>query len=242
MNGIEIVGIQKNSLIDYPGKIVSTVFLNKCTFRCPFCHNPELVLNTDSNRIKAEELIEFLEKEKKWIDGICLTGGEPTLHEALPEFISRVKEKGFLVKLDTNGTNPVMLKELIEGKKLDYIAMDIKGPLERYEEIVKSKVNEKAIQESIELIRNSGIEYEFRTTVVPEIFLDGDEERIGEWLKGSKKYVLQQFNNEHKLLDHSFQHLQAFSPQKMQEIKEKMNPYFEKVELRGVPTALKKEN
>jgi len=166
------------------------VFTGGCNFRCPYCHNPELVIGHEKlPDIDESEIINFMEKRRDFLDGISVTGGEPTIHKELPEFISRVREAGFLVKLDTNGTNPDMLKNIINN--LDFVAMDIKATPERYKEVTSVNANLSSIEESIEIIMNSDVDYEFRTTVFPEFFNKDDAKQIGEWLKNAKGYVLQ---------------------------------------------------
>jgi pyruvate formate lyase activating enzyme len=190
---LPIKGFQKSSMIDFPGKMCSIVFVADCNFRCPYCHNPDLILKTELPVIDQNLIFEYLESKSKWIDGVCITGGEPTIHQALPEFCKKVKSSGFLVKVDTNGTNPEMLGNLVKEKIIDFIAMDVKGPLERYEEIVRVPVNKNDIQRSIDIIRKSGLDYEFRTTVAPKLLKEQDLLSMGKWLRGSKMYVLQQF-------------------------------------------------
>ena len=191
---VEIKGIEKMTLVDYPGKVASTLFLPNCNFRCHYCHNPDLVLRPHTLKtIDEKELMNYLESKKKWIDGICITGGEPTIHKDLPEFIAKFKEKGFSVKLDTNGTNPEMLNLLIEKKLVDCIAMDIKAPLEKYDEVTGVTVNKESIKKSVELLKKSKIDCEFRTTVCPGMLDEKDMDTIGIWLKGEKKYFLQGF-------------------------------------------------
>ncbi len=235
MTDIDIRGIFNTSLIDYPGKIVSTIFFNRCNFRCPFCHNPELVLDKDKNSpINPQEIIEYLEKRKKWLDGVCLTGGEPTLHKGLEKFIKNIKERGFLVKLDTNGTNPGILETLIKKELVDYIAMDIKAHYDDYDNVTKVKVNKENIKKSTDIIRNSRIDYEFRTTVVPPYFKKNDLIKICKWLKGSKRYVLQQFRNNTAMLDMTLANTQAYTPEKLEEFKEIASKYFNTCEIRGI--------
>jgi len=234
MEGITIKGYLRISLIDYPGKIVSLVFLPRCNFRCPFCFNVEMVKDSDKLRtVEPEEIFEHLKSQRKWLDGVCITGGEPTLHEGLLEFIRKIKELGFLVKLDTNGTNPEMLEELIKNKLIDYVAMDIKGPLKKYQEITESEVDEKTIQKSIDIIRNSGIDYEFRSTILPRFHSKEDILAIGKWLKGSKKYCLQQFRNE-KTLDKKFENEKVYTPDELKELAENVKEFFDTVEVRGI--------
>jgi pyruvate formate lyase activating enzyme len=230
---VEIRGIQKVSMIDFPGKLAPTVFLGKCNFRCPFCHNPELVLDTEQNLISEEDFFKFLEEKEKWLDGVCITGGEPTLNPDLPEFIKKLKALGLAVKLDTNGTNPGMLKELIKKKMLDYVAMDIKAPLEKYDEITCVAVDKNAIQESVRLIMESGVDYEFRTTVVPELFNIEDALKISSWIKGAKRYYLQQFSTENALLNPEFRKKATYTREMLQEICNKIKDSFEVCEVRA---------
>ena len=162
---------------------------------------------------------------------MCITGGEPTLHRNLPEFCRQLRSRGFLAKLDTNGSNPIMLEKLIKEKLVDYIAMDIKGPLERYDEIALVKVNKDIIQKSVDIIRSSGLDYEFRTTVVPKLLKEGDLLAIGKWLKGSKLYAIQQFRAM-VTLDESYQKETSYSEDEMQTFGKMLKPCFEKVEVR----------
>ncbi len=219
-------------MVDYPGKICSVIFLSDCNFRCPYCHNPDIVLNNPKiKEISEKEVIEYMKKKEKWLDGICITGGEPSLHNDLPKFIKKIKKEGFLVKLDTNGSNPEMIKELLERKLIDFISMDIKSDLDNYEKIAKVKVDLKKIKESIKLIKNSKIDYEFRTTVLPELHNRADLKKIGEWLKGSKKYVIQNFRPG-KCLNPSYNEKSGFKKEDLKDFKLMLEPYFEKVEIR----------
>jgi len=203
--GVPIKGIEKLSVIDYPGKSCAIVFLAGCNFRCPYCQNPDLIKRPGSlPDIKEEEILDFLRERRKWLDGVCISGGEPSLHSGLPAFIRKVRKEGFLVKLDTNGSNPEMLEMLVKDGLVDYIAMDIKAPLEDYERVAGVKVRRSDIRRSAEIIMKSGVEYEFRTTVVPRLFRKGDMERIGKWLKGAERFFVQQFRTG-VTLDRSFQ-------------------------------------
>ena len=231
---ISIKGVQKASLIDYPGKIACVIFVGGCNFRCPYCHNPELVLNEVKDDISPDEIIDFLNKKRKWIDGVCITGGEPTLHKGLPDFIREIKKIGFLVKLDTNGTNPGMVESLLNENLLDYIAMDIKASLKNYENAVAVKFDENSIQEAIHLIMNSGIDYEFRTTVVPGLFDENDAEEIGSWLKGAKKFCLQQFRNTDKTLNPEFQNIGHYHLDTLEKFRDIISKNIKNVEIRGV--------
>jgi pyruvate formate lyase activating enzyme len=229
-----IKGFQKLSLIEYPGKISAIVFVGKCDFRCHFCYNIDLVKNYDKlPDVPEKEILDFLSTRKGLLDGIAITGGEPTLYKDLPDFIKKVKDLGFLVMLETNGSNPRMIKELIDKKLVDYIAMDIKAPLEKYDEVAGVKVNKKNIQESIDIIRNSGIDYEFRTTVIPKHFKEEDSLAIGKWLNGSKRYILQQFRPE-KTLNEDYRKMEAYSPEKLKELADLMKPFFSSVKVRGI--------
>jgi pyruvate formate lyase activating enzyme len=199
-------GLQKMTLIDYPGKIAATVFTVGCNFRCPFCHNPELVLSSqftvsvDDNSLE-KEFFEFLKTRQNKLDGVCITGGEPTLQSDLVKFISKIKKLGFAVKLDSNGTRPDILKEIFEKKLVDYVAMDIKSDLINYEKVCQVKVDLERIKTSVDLIKNSGVNYEFRTTVVPGLHREKDFEEIVQWLAGSRRYVLQRYQDYGKILD-----------------------------------------
>ncbi len=229
---MKIKGLQKQTILDYPGKLACTIFTFGCNFRCGFCHNPELVVGDGRTEIKQEEILEFLKNRKGFLDGVCITGGEPTLNEGLPEFISKIKELGFLVKLDTNGTNPKMLEELINKKLVDYIAMDIKAPLEFYDKVTNVKVNKSDIQKSVDLIRRTE-NYEFRTTVVPGLFNEEYAKLIGEWLKGSNRFYIQQFRGI-KTLDKNFVGKKPFSKEELISFCNILKPYFKKCEMRGL--------
>ena len=228
-----IKGLQKTSLIDFPPYLASVIFTGGCSFRCGFCHNPDLVLHFDKLKtISEEEVFEYLEEKKNWIDGVVITGGEPTLQKDLVEFMSRIKSMGLLLKLDTNGSNPDMLKEIIDKKIVDYIAMDVKTRLEDYEKVVGVKVDVDKIKRSILLIRDSGIDYEFRTTVIPGIIGKEEVASIGELLKGSKKYVLQNFRNSAGLIDEKFKEINPYSEKELEELKNVVADKFETVEIR----------
>ena len=199
-----IGGFQKLTLIDYPGKVATTVFTVGCNFRCPFCHNPELVI-PERELVKQfkpieKEFFTFLGKRKGKLDGVCITGGEPTLYPDLPEFIRRIKAMGFLVKLDSNGTNPKMLRKLFKEKLVDFTAMDIKNRPEKYAETTGTDaVDMDTIRESIALIRKSGMPYEFRTTVVPGLHEEKDFDGVVDLIDGATSYYLQEFRDFHIL-------------------------------------------
>lgn len=228
-----IKGLQKTSLVDFPPYVSCTVFISGCNFRCGFCHNSSLV--NDSKELKEiteDEIFKFLEKRKHVLDGVCITGGEPTLYKNLGNFIKKIKDKGYKVKLDTNGTNPKLLKELIDKKLLDYIAMDIKSSKEKYSKAAGVNVNLEEIERSIEIIKNSGVDYEFRTTVIPEFFTEKDALSIGKWMKGSKKYALQQFVITEATLDPKFMNTKPYDISRFEEFKRLLRPYFSEIEVR----------
>ncbi|OPX26568.1 MAG: anaerobic ribonucleoside-triphosphate reductase activating protein [Candidatus Cloacimonas sp. 4484_143] len=191
---MKIGGFQKFTLIDYPGKLAAVVFTQGCNFRCPYCHNPELVYPKDFQQsIPTSQIFNFLKNRIGKLDAVSITGGEPTLQNKLPEFMQKIKEMGFLIKLDTNGTNPEMIEQLITSELVDYLAMDIKAPLMKYDDITKTKVNIENIEKSILLIENSGIEYEFRSTLVKDLLSSEDVEDMGLMLGKADKYFLQKF-------------------------------------------------
>ncbi len=227
-----IKGLHKTSLLDYPDKVATTVFTGGCNFRCPYCHNADLVLNV--NKIKSyseKEVLEHLEKRKHVLDGICITGGEPTLQDDLIDFIKKVQEIGLAIKLDTNGYNPKVLKELIDKGLIHYVAMDIKNSKEKYVMTTGIDIDVKKITESINILICSNIEYEFRTTVTQELHTANDFEGIGKWLNGAKKYYLQQFVYSNKQIEQGFS---PYSPQKLTEFQNIMEKHVEKVIIRGV--------
>ena len=201
---MKIGAIQKFSMIDYPGKLSAIIFTQQCNFRCPYCHNPELVKKELFTKpLAEEEIFKFLKSRINKLDAVCITGGEPTLHPDLPRFISQIKELGFLVKLDTNGTNPAMVKLLIEKNLVDYFAMDIKAPLDEYKKVVRTEINVEAIKKSIDLITNSNRDYEFRTTLISTLHSEEDVRKIAKSLGKAKKYYLQKFVPT-KTLDESY--------------------------------------
>ena len=191
---MRIGGWQKFSLIDYPGKASAVIFTTGCNFRCHYCHNPELVLPRQyAPPISLPAIYSFLAKRKGKLDGVCVSGGEPTFHKDLPIMIERIKKMGFLVKLDTNGTNPAMLAYLLEKKRIDYVAMDIKAPLTGYAKVVGWQVAPGLIERSIDLLKRGGIPYEFRTTIVKGLTRREDLHAMAEMIKGAPHYYLQQF-------------------------------------------------
>lgn len=189
---MKIAGLQKTTLLDYPEHVAATLFLGGCNMRCPFCHNSELIENPEELYTK-ETIFHFLEKRKGILDGVCISGGEPTIHSDLPDFINDIKSLGYLIKLDTNGTNPTMLRQLIEHCSIDYVAMDIKSGLSSYPAACGCDISTDSVLESISILKEECISYEFRTTVVPELHKRMDMLQIGEMLQGNSNYFLQSF-------------------------------------------------
>lgn len=235
MGLVDIKGLQKTSLIDYPPYIVSTVFLARCNFQCPFCHNPDIVKDYSSMKdISEEDFFNNLIKRKGLIDGVCITGGEPTLYKGLPSFIKKIRDLRFLVKLDTNGTNPGMLKLLIEEKLVNHVAMDIKSPKEKYQLITHSEIDIKKIEESVELLKQGKVNYEFRMTVVPGLFSKEDAIKIGLWLEGAERFFIQQFVSNTKLIDRGFENKKPFAIGELEEFRKILSSYIKKVDIRGI--------
>ncbi len=229
-----IGGLQRTTLIDYPGKVATTVFTIGCNFNCPFCHNSELV---DLQKIKLQPIIKektffnFLKSRRRLLDGVCITGGEPTIQADLIEFIGKIKQDDFLVKLDTNGSHPEILKKLLRENLIDYIALDVKSSLGKYSKMAGKQIDVKNIQQSIDLIKQSKIDYEFRTTIVPNLIDEKEIEKIGKWLSGSKTYTLQQFVPQ-KTLDTSLQESIPYQDDRLKKMVEIAKPYFDIVNLR----------
>ncbi len=222
--------VQKLSMVDYPGFLCATVFTPGCNFRCPFCHNGSLVLDSSEENLEEYEVLDFLSTRTKKLDAICLTGGEPLLQKGVAEFLLKVREMGFKVKLDTNGTKPRVLKELSEKNLLDYIAMDIKNSPDKYAETVGVKaLNLNPLYESIEIIKNSGIDYEFRTTVSKTFHTAESLKKAGEMIKGAKVWYLQPFRNSEGVID---QTVEAYDENELKEILENLRGITEKIILR----------
>ena len=188
---MKISGLQKVSLVDYDGQIATTIFTSGCNFACPFCHNSGLVKGTEPE-IPTSEILEYLNKRKNVLTAVCISGGEPTLHRDLPDFIAKIKELGYLVKLDTNGTNLDMLKFLVENELIDYVAMDIKNSLDNYSKTIGID-NKTNIKDTIDYLMNCGIDYEFRTTIIKNYHTENDIQKIAQTISGANKYFLQKF-------------------------------------------------
>ena len=202
---MNIHGLQKMTLLDFPGRVACTVFLGGCDLRCPFCHNAELIDGTAEPVMDENELLAFLEKRKGLLDGVAFTGGEPTLRRDLPDLLRTIKSMGYPIKLDTNGMHPDRLKAMLDEGLLDYVAMDIKAGPENYAHTCGlEKIDLKPIDESIRLLMNAGIDYEFRTTVVDELHTVRDFEAIAGWIAGAKAYYLQAFTDRDTVVYENF--------------------------------------
>lgn len=224
-------GIQKLSLLDFPTRTCCTLFTSGCDFRCPFCHNASLVLGQDET-VDEEEVFALLKKRKGVLDGIAVTGGEPLMHPELEPFLSKVRQMGFLIKLDTNGSYPGFLKRLVEGGLVDYVAMDIKNTPEKYPVTSGTPgIDTEKIKESIAFLLSDQVDYEFRTTVVRGLHEKEDFNGIGELIRGAKRYFLQTFVDSGDILG---QQCEAFTPEEMAVFAETVRPYVCQVALRGV--------
>lgn len=235
-----IGGLQKTTLIDYPGKVACTVFLVGCNFRCPFCHNKDLVTldlfkKSGIKRIKEKDFFDFLKKRKKILDGVCITGGEPCINQDLPQFCQKIKKLSLKVKVDTNGSNPEILEKLIKARLVDFVAMDVKTAFSEYEKAVNVKAQMSNVKRSIKLILESGLPYEFRTTVVPGIHDKKVMVRLAKQLKelSSKlNWVLQQFRPQN-CLDPEFLKVRPYSEQEREAILKVVQRILPETKLRG---------
>lgn len=288
---MNVGGLQKLSLLDYPEHLAAIIFTQGCNFHCHYCYNPQLVVpaphrpdevgagagpapprpspafrekrgsreagagpaplqssteGPDPNSSKGSEdeaqkghlnlsedgLFEFLKLRQGILEAVVITGGEPTIHKDLPEFIAKIKKLGYLVKLDTNGANPEMLQKLIDDKSIDYIAMDIKAPLDKYEKVVGTKVFLPVLEKSVKIIKESNLPYEFRTTLVPDLLDEKDIEEIGELIKSAEKWYLQKFKSDTKLVDSGLESKQPYSEKVMEEMCEVAKRYIKYCEIR----------
>lgn len=230
---MKINGFQKLTLLDFPGKTACTVFTPGCNFRCPFCHNASLVTHIDNSYDMSEEdILLYLEKRKNLLDGVAITGGEPLLQNGIEDFISRVKAMGYAVKLDTNGSFPEKLIQIVEKGLVDYVAMDIKNSKAKYGETVGiENFDITPVEKSVEFLLQNKVPYEFRTTVVDKFHTVDDIQEIVCWIKGANKYFLQNFVDSGDLIEEG---LTAVPLEKLKEMREKASKIIESVELRGV--------
>ena len=231
---MRIIGFIKTSLLDWDGHVVASIFLPGCNFRCPFCHNPDAVLRPEVfEDISLEEIKEYLRSNQEFLDGVVITGGEPTLQRDLPELVKELKAIGMKIKLDTNGSNPDMLADLLSSGLLDYVAMDIKAPLnDKYDDLTGITAPLDKIKRSIDLLETSGVEHEFRTTVVPILLTAKDIEAIAAYIGGTKKYALQQFRPGHTL-DPKLEKVSPHPKAAIQGMAETAKQYVRKVVIRG---------
>jgi len=229
---MEIAGLQKMTLLDYPRRIACTVFLSGCNLRCPFCHNASLVLpdRRMPPAMTREELLAFLQTRKKKLDGVCITGGEPTLYQDLPELLSAIKALGFPVKLDTNGTRPEMLAQLLDAGLVDYVAMDIKNAPSAYAATCGGIDCLSQVQESVSLLLKGSVEYEFRTTVLHPYHTPDNLAQIGRWLQGAQQYFLQAFVDSGDLIGSGT----ALTAAEMNALLDAVRPYIPNTTLRGI--------
>jgi pyruvate formate lyase activating enzyme len=228
---MKIKGLQKLTLLDYPGRLAATIFLGGCNMRCPFCHNASLVVRPDATEITEEELFAFLESRRGKLSGVCVTGGEPTLNPELPSFISKIRALGYSVKLDTNGTNPDMLATLIDGGLVDYVAMDIKTSIENYGKVSGvPNIDTSKIERSIDLILRATIPYEFRTTVVRELHTASDFYSIGRRIEGARAYFLQSFKDSGDLIEDGFS---SYSEAEISSLLDIVKVYIPNAQIRG---------
>ena len=229
---MQIAGLQKSSLLDYPSKIAAVIFTLGCNFRCPYCHNPNLITAVSSNSLFDETAVfNFLKQRQGKLDAVVVSGGEPSLQKDIAEFFRKIKDLGYLAKLDTNGTNPDVIKRLVNEKLVDYIAMDIKSPLNKYEQTVCRSIDIGKISESIEFIMSCGVEYEFRTTVVRSQLDILDFENIGKILKGAKRYYLQKFRSD-ITLNPNFSKEQTYTDMEFEKIQSILKSYIDEVLIR----------
>jgi pyruvate formate lyase activating enzyme len=231
---VEIKGLEKFAPRDFPGHISSTVFLGGCNFRCPFCHNSDLVLRPEIlPTFPLDYFLSFLDSRKGWLEGICISGGEPLLHDDLEKLLILIKDRNLLVKVDINGSFPSRLEDLIQKRLIDYIAMDVKAPLKRYQEVTRATVNEEDIARSADIIKNSGLGYVFRTTLVPGLVGPEDIKKICQMLEGANIFQLQQFVPLNTL-DSQYLQKKPYRREEVQGLAKIAEPYFSEVRIEGV--------
>ncbi len=241
---MKIAGFEKLTLIDYPNHLAAIIFTHSCNFRCHYCYNPMLVWPSgkesdegDMNKkayslISEDELFDFLKKRQGKLEGLVITGGEPTLQPDLISFIEKVKKLGFLVKLDTNGTRPGIIEKLIKEKRIDYIAMDFKAPIDDYEKVVDVRFDWDKIEKSVKIIKEGGLDYEFRTTVLPKLINKEDIKKMAQYLQGASKWYLQQFKSEVDLVNMDYRNFASYTDKEMDELVLVAKKYFKNVSWR----------
>ena len=231
---MKLGGLQETSLLDYPGKICAIAWTVGCNFRCPFCYNQNMVFG-DTDILPEKSVLSFLDTRKGKLDALSITGGEPFLHEDLGDFAREVKKRGFLVKVDTNGTFPNRLEQLLDEHLIDYVSMDVKAPREKYDTLTGVKTDVGSIDRSIYIIKKKAPDYEFKTTMVPGLVEKDDVLEIATWIKGAKRYYLQQFKMDVPIIDDSVLNLALpYEKSDFDEMKETVSPLVERCLLRGV--------
>lgn len=226
-----ISGFEKLTLLDFPGKVACILFTQGCNFKCSYCQNSDLLNCGGKSLISEEEIFEYLEKRKNVLDGVVVSGGEPTIQKGLLRFITRIKEMGLLVKLDTNGSNPSILKKLIEEKLVDYVAMDIKNVFNKYSDVIKIETNLDKIKESIELLKNSNVDHEFRTTIIKNFHNIDNIFDICKYLGKNEKIYIQNFEDSDGVIDKG---LKSFTKEELVDIQKEINKKFANVKVRGL--------
>ncbi len=230
---MKIPGFQKMTLLDYPGKVACTIFTGGCNFRCPFCHNALLVTKTEGvEEHKAEDILSFLKKRQGILDGVCITGGEPLLNKEIFDFAKSIKDMGYSIKLDTNGSFPDALQEMIDRKLCDYVAMDIKNCKEKYALTAGvQQLDIDKIDKSVQILLQNVVDYEFRTTIVKELHDLEDMTKIGQWICGNSRYFLQNFEDSGNLIASGYS---AHTPEMLETMKKELLAFLPKVQIRGV--------
>lgn len=231
---MQISGLQKLTLLDYPGTVACTIFTAGCNFRCPFCHNAMLVLpeQIEETSLSEDEVLKFLKKRQGVLEGVAVTGGEPLLHADMPQLLRKIKDLGYKIKLDTNGSNPKLLREIVGAGLVDRVAMDIKNSPEQYPITVGCRVDMAAVEESKDFLLSGTIDYEFRTTVVKGIHTEESLIEAAKWIAGAKEYYLQQFKDSGNLIKPD--ELTAFDEKEMHALADAVRKYVPSVEVRGV--------
>ncbi|PIR94249.1 anaerobic ribonucleoside-triphosphate reductase activating protein [Candidatus Falkowbacteria bacterium CG10_big_fil_rev_8_21_14_0_10_39_11] len=229
-----IGGLQQMTLLDYPGQVAATIFTVGCNFRCHFCHNPALVLPEKFGEgLKTEkDVLDFLRARKKLLDGVCITGGEPTLQKDIVEVCESIKDLGYKIKLDTNGLRPHIIQKLMKKDLIDYIAMDIKAPWNKYEQVVGVKVDLDKLKQSVKIIRESGLPHEFRSTVLPGLHTAEDIIRMAKQVKGADAYYIQRFRSEPELVNQEFVSENKFLLKDLEAIRNEIKDWFKVCKVR----------
>lgn len=230
---MKICGLNQTTLLDYPGKVAAAVFLDGCNFRCPFCHNSPLVLTPNQEvSLPWEDFFAFLKKRSRILEGVCVSGGEPTLHKELPAFLESIRSYGFSIKLDTNGSRPEVIRSLHQAGLIDMVAMDIKSSKDNYGKVCGLRSPDlSAIETSVEYLMTSGIDYEFRTTVVKELHTQKDFQSIGKWIAGAKVYFLQAYKDSDTVISPGFT---SYSSEELHNFRELLAQTIPRVEVRGI--------